>query len=238
MTRPEKTASRLYDMVPPSVIRDFADHQQELADQESERYGRYAAKALERYAVADRKGSSQEHHLYAVHPLLPRSTAMTEAQPAPSVRPLLPRSTAMTEAQPAPSVRDRCHELKTWPAPFQAMALGLKPFELRKDDRGYRVSDLLVLKEWDPQAADNGGSEEHGYTGRSIRARITYVTRGAGDGCGGTVDSWVWNDALDSEWAVLGLNVFSVTGKRVAVGSVMKALEYASPQVLVEGEAD
>ena len=219
MTRPEKTASRLYDMVPPSVIRDFADHQQELADQESERYGRYAAKALERYAVADRKGSSQEHHLYAVHPLLPRSTAMTEAQPA-------------------PSVRDRCHELKTWPAPFQAMALGLKPFELRKDDRGYRVSDLLVLKEWDPQAADNGGSEEHGYTGRSIRARITYVTRGAGDGCGGTVDSWVWNDALDSEWAVLGLNVFSVTGKRVAVGSVMKALEYASPQVLVEGEAD
>jgi len=214
-------------MVPPSVIRDFADHQQELADQESERYGRYAAKALERYAakaleryaVADRKGSSQEHHLYAVHPLLPRSTAMTEAQPA-------------------PSVRDRCHELKTWPAPFQAMALGLKPFELRKDDRGYRVSDLLVLKEWDPQAADNGGSEEHGYTGRSIRARITYVTRGAGDGCGGTVDSWVWNDALDSEWAVLGLNVFSVTGKRVAVGSVMKALEYASPQVLVEGEAD
>jgi len=219
LTRPEKTASRLYDMVPPSVIRDFADHQQELADQESERYGRYAAKALERYAVADRKGSSQEHHLYAVHPLLPRSTAMTEAQPA-------------------PSVRDRCHELKTWPAPFQAMALGLKPFELRKDDRGYRVSDLLVLKEWDPQAADNGGSEEHGYTGRSIRARITYVTRGAGDGCGGTVDSWVWNDALDSEWAVLGLNVFSVTGKRVAVGSVMKALEYASPQVLVEGEAD
>ncbi|RLB65911.1 MAG: hypothetical protein DRH08_07345, partial [Deltaproteobacteria bacterium] len=95
-------------MVPPSVIRDFADHQQELADQESERYGRYAAKALERYAVADRKGSSQEHHLDAVHPLLPRSTAMTEAQPA-------------------PSVRDRCHELKTWPAPFQAMALGLKP---------------------------------------------------------------------------------------------------------------
>jgi Domain of unknown function (DUF3850) len=70
------------------------------------------------------------------------------------------------------TARDRpvIHELKTWPVPFQAVLDGKKLYELRKNDRGYRVGDILHLREWDPDT-------EH-YSGRSLRARVTYMTRG------------------------------------------------------------
>ena len=40
------------------------------------------------------------------------------------------------------------HELKIWPQYFDAIASGIKTFEVRKDDRGFAVGDTLVLKEW------------------------------------------------------------------------------------------
>lgn len=61
------------------------------------------------------------------------------------------------------------HQLKTWPEPFQALWEGTKFHELRKDDRGYVVGDWLVLNEWDP--------ETQRYSGRSVRAVVTYITR-------------------------------------------------------------
>lgn len=61
------------------------------------------------------------------------------------------------------------HELKTEPVSFEALRKGRKLFELRKDDRGYEVNDLLVLREWDGQ-----------YTGRMVTAKVTHIIR-AGD---------------------------------------------------------
>jgi ASC-1-like (ASCH) protein len=60
------------------------------------------------------------------------------------------------------------HELKTWPEYFEAVASGEKTFEIRKNDREFKVEDVLLLKEFDP----NAGS----YSGRAIEARVIYMT--------------------------------------------------------------
>lgn len=59
------------------------------------------------------------------------------------------------------------HELKILPEFFEAICTGEKHFEVRKDDRPYKVGDFLLLKE----------SAGHGYTGREIRVGITYILR-------------------------------------------------------------
>ena len=94
------------------------------------------------------------------------------------------------------------HDLKVWPAFFDPLADGTKPFEARKDDRGFAVGDVLHLREYDPQAFDEAlqrysrqiaGSPtddpeawavaahlaaEAAYTGRTLRRVVTYVLRG------------------------------------------------------------
>lgn len=63
------------------------------------------------------------------------------------------------------------HELKTWPEYFIQVGAGQKQFEVRKDDgRNFAIGDNLQLKEWDPKTEM--------YTGRLIRARVTYIYRG------------------------------------------------------------
>lgn len=63
------------------------------------------------------------------------------------------------------------HDLKTWPEPFEAVWSGVKTYEIRKDDRDYKVGDTLQLNEWDPSDGT--------YSGRSVTALVTYLTRGA-----------------------------------------------------------
>jgi len=65
------------------------------------------------------------------------------------------------------------HELKCWPEGFQAVVDGRKPFEVRKDDRGFEVGDTLHLREYDPDVGT--------YTGRETDVRVTYIYRGVGD---------------------------------------------------------
>lgn len=65
----------------------------------------------------------------------------------------------------------RIHELKTWPQYYNQIRIGAKRFELRRDDRGgFRVGDLLILREWHPE------NEE--YTGYVTVATVTYVLDG------------------------------------------------------------
>ena len=45
------------------------------------------------------------------------------------------------------------HQLKTDPIPFTAVAEGFKTHEIRLDDRGYKVGDVLELYLFDPTAA-------------------------------------------------------------------------------------
>lgn len=60
------------------------------------------------------------------------------------------------------------HELKVLPEYFNQVASHNKNFELRKDDRDYRVGDWILLKEF-----DNGS-----YTGREVGCfAITYILR-------------------------------------------------------------
>lgn len=69
----------------------------------------------------------------------------------------------------------KTHELKTWPAYFEAVLDGSKTFEVRKDDRGFQVGDTLVLQEWKKKPFP---SFEGDYTGRECKRTVTYILRG------------------------------------------------------------
>jgi ASC-1-like (ASCH) protein len=58
-------------------------------------------------------------------------------------------------------------EKKVWSKFFEKIKSGEKTFEVRLADTEYKVGDVLVLKEWDP--------DNNKYTGREIRKTITYV---------------------------------------------------------------
>lgn len=58
------------------------------------------------------------------------------------------------------------HELKTLPEYFKAVVENKKTFEVRKNDRNFKVGDILILKEWTP---------ENNYTGNEISKKITYI---------------------------------------------------------------
>jgi hypothetical protein len=62
------------------------------------------------------------------------------------------------------------HELKTWPAPFEAMRQGRKTHEIRRGDRPFQEGDTLWLREYDPATKS--------YSGRAMIWDVTYVTQG------------------------------------------------------------
>jgi len=62
------------------------------------------------------------------------------------------------------------HRLKTWRAIFDAMWVGLKTFEFRRNDRDFSTGDTLLLQEWN--------EVEEIYTCRTIRAVVTYTLSG------------------------------------------------------------
>jgi hypothetical protein len=60
------------------------------------------------------------------------------------------------------------HELKSWPVHFQPVADRVKTYEVRKNDRGFKVGDRLWLREWVPDP-------KIGYTGESLVAEVTHL---------------------------------------------------------------
>ena len=65
------------------------------------------------------------------------------------------------------------HELKTWPEFFQPIWEGKKLFEVRNNDRNYKVGDYLNLQEYKPTGilphADDG------YSGREVLCKVLYI---------------------------------------------------------------
>ena len=59
------------------------------------------------------------------------------------------------------------HKVKILPKYLQAVLKGEKTFEIRKNDRGYKVGDIIELREWD--------LERNRCTGLCVRKKITYV---------------------------------------------------------------
>lgn len=59
------------------------------------------------------------------------------------------------------------HELKTINPYFNDVDLGSKTFEVRKNDRHFKVADIMILKEYYPMGDY--------YTGKEIKCFITYV---------------------------------------------------------------
>ena len=60
------------------------------------------------------------------------------------------------------------HRVKTHQLYFVLADKGLKPFEIRKNDRCYMIGDVFVSCEFDTRVND--------YTGRELRGSISYVT--------------------------------------------------------------
>ena len=81
------------------------------------------------------------------------------------------------------------HDLKTWPQFFDAIACGVKTFELRNDDRGFQVGDVLLLREFDPYK--NGGE----YSGRLVRRLVIYKLEAASF------------QGIEKGWCIMGLEV-------------------------------
>ncbi len=63
----------------------------------------------------------------------------------------------------------KVHQLKTWPKYFQAVKSGMKNFEIRKNDRDFKVGDFLELSEYDPETQLFTESEK-------ITKVITYIS--------------------------------------------------------------
>lgn len=59
------------------------------------------------------------------------------------------------------------YALKQHPKHFEGVISGKKLFEIRKNDRDYKVGDLLALNEYDP--------ETKSYTGASVLVYVDYI---------------------------------------------------------------
>lgn len=75
----------------------------------------------------------------------------------------------------------RCHFLKTVQPYFDLQLSGVKQFEYRKNDRDYRVGDLLVLREY--------FAREKRYSGRELVAEVLFII--AGNDTVNLPDGWV-----------------------------------------------
>jgi Domain of unknown function (DUF3850) len=68
------------------------------------------------------------------------------------------------------------HELKIWPPYFEHLLDGRKRFDVRLNDRRFRIGDEIKFREFVPKqhAAQHGQGDAY-YTGRNIWMRVRYV---------------------------------------------------------------
>lgn len=78
------------------------------------------------------------------------------------------------------------HELKELHQFYIGLEDGSKNFEIRKNDRDYKVGNILILKEYDPWTKK--------YSGRSLKKQITYI-----------LHHEVFPDGIKEGYVVIGL---------------------------------
>lgn len=96
------------------------------------------------------------------------------------------------------------HELKVWTEFFDPLDRNDKTFEARKNDRGYKVGDILRLREFEPPGLEpkviTGNYQQdvmppevraERYTGRECWRKITYILHGGVNAPFGVVDEHV-----------------------------------------------
>ncbi|MBI9069695.1 MAG: DUF3850 domain-containing protein [Salinivirgaceae bacterium] len=66
------------------------------------------------------------------------------------------------------------HKLKIYPEYFVEVLLGTKPFEVRKNDRDFKIGDTLHLLEYCPDKKE--------FTGDSCARTVSYVLKGGSFG--------------------------------------------------------
>ena len=66
------------------------------------------------------------------------------------------------------------HDLKTWDTYFEKVWSGEKRFEVRKNDRGFNVWDVLTLMEYSPKTDQ--------FSDRWIQVKIDYILEGGSFG--------------------------------------------------------
>lgn len=76
------------------------------------------------------------------------------------------------------------HDLKISKEYYQDVLLGIKTFELRKNDRDYKVGHVLLLNEYDIIELE--------YTGRKLKRVISYILKGG-------------NYGLDENFVIMGI---------------------------------
>ena len=89
----------------------------------------------------------------------------------------------------------KTHELKTDPRMFQASFDGLKPWEIRFDDRGYEVCDHLILRETQHCGEDMKDGMPLVYTGRELVVKVDFILFGHPAGYG-----------LDDGWCIMSVS--------------------------------
>lgn len=61
------------------------------------------------------------------------------------------------------------HQLKIIPKYFKEIVDGNKNFEIRRNDRGFKIGDTLILKEYDPIKKN--------FTGNYAKATVMYILK-------------------------------------------------------------
>lgn len=72
-------------------------------------------------------------------------------------------------------MKNNIHVLKSDPVPFRSIKTGVKTFEVRKNDRNFKVDDILIFQEYEPDNYWNIGEIGKGYTGDSCERRISFI---------------------------------------------------------------
>ena len=93
---------------------------------------------------------------------------------------------------------NKLHDIKILKEYFDAKLAGLKPWEIRKDDRGYEVGDWLRLREIVP--VPDSKPVMHQYTGRVLITEVLYIHRGMGLQDGYIVMSERPEDYLENDY--------------------------------------